>query len=121
MRAIDADALLKAIKDLEQESGEYADSFANSAGNRSIEFDRLKDYINNTETLEVHQRIHAHWVWGQNGNDYGISAFVCSNCRRINANIPAWHVNPYLFAGSKFCPHCGAKMTGGNKWKYSMA
>lgn len=51
MRAIDADALLKAIKDLEQASGEYADSFVNAAGHRSIEFDRLKDYINNAETL----------------------------------------------------------------------
>lgn len=113
MRAIDADDLLKTIKDLEQASGESADSFVNAAGNRSIELDRLKDYIDNAETLEVHQRIHAHWVRNPNGNGYGIPAWTCSNCNCKNANIPAWHVNPYLFAGSKFCPHCGAKMTGG--------
>ena len=113
MRAIDADDLLEVVKHLEQTSGEYADSFVNAAGHQAIEFGRLVDYIDNAETLEVHQRIHAHWVWDQNCNDYGIPAFVCSNCGRINANIPEWHVNPYLFAGSKFCPHCGAEMTGG--------
>lgn len=52
MRAIDADVLLKTIKDLEQTSGEHADSFVNAAGNRSIEFDRLKDYIDSVETLD---------------------------------------------------------------------
>lgn len=52
MRAIDADALLKTIKDLEQTSGEYADSFVNAAGHRSIELDRLEDYIDNAETLK---------------------------------------------------------------------
>lgn len=52
MRAIDADALLKTIKDLKQTSGEYADSFVNAAGHRSIEIDRLEDYIDNAETLD---------------------------------------------------------------------
>ncbi|HBB61463.1 MAG TPA: hypothetical protein DCZ61_06700 [Lachnospiraceae bacterium] len=51
MRAIDADDLLEVVKHLEQTSGEYADSFVNAAGHRSIELDRLKDYINNAETL----------------------------------------------------------------------
>ncbi len=72
MRAIDADALLKTIKDLEQASGESAESFVNSAGNRSIELDRMEDYINNAETLTLD------------------------------------------------CPVCGAEITGGNKWRYSM-
>ena len=52
MRAIDADDLLKTIKDLEQASGESAESFVNAAGHRSIEFDRLEDYINNAENLD---------------------------------------------------------------------
>lgn len=55
MRAIDADDLLKTIKVLEQASGESAESFTNSAGNRSIELDRLEDYINNAETLDCPQ------------------------------------------------------------------
>lgn len=52
MRAIDADNLLELVKYLEQANGETAESFTNSAGNRSIELDRLKDYINNAETLD---------------------------------------------------------------------
>lgn len=52
MRAIDADDLLKTIKVLEQTSGEFAESFVNAAGHRSIELDRLNDYINNAETLK---------------------------------------------------------------------
>ncbi len=52
MRAIDADDLMKIVEDLEQASGESADSFANSAGKRSIELDILKDYIGNAETLK---------------------------------------------------------------------
>lgn len=52
MRAIDADKLLEIVKCLEQASGEYADSFVNAAGHRSIELDRLKDYIDNTEALD---------------------------------------------------------------------
>lgn len=63
MRIIDADALLKTIQDLEQASGESAESFVNSAGNRSIEFDRLEDYINNAKTIntiEVERRVRLH-------------------------------------------------------------
>lgn len=52
MRAIDADNLLELVKYLEQANGETAESFTNYAGNRSIELDRLEDYINNAETLD---------------------------------------------------------------------
>lgn len=117
MRAIDADDLMKTVKRLEHMNGEYTESFVNSAGNRSIEFDRLKDYIDNAQTIDIPKRMIAHWVWNPNGNDYGIPAWTCSNCNCKNDMLPTFGVkygealkNPYLFAGSNFCPNCGAQM-----------
>lgn len=50
MRPIDADKLIEIVRSLKNLDGEYADSFTNMAGNRSIEFSRMEDYIENAPT-----------------------------------------------------------------------
>lgn len=61
---------------------------------------------------------HGKWVWNNDAIDYGIGAWVCSECLGRNENIhaaepgtvKAFSTNPYIYAGTKFCPNCGAKM-----------
>ena len=54
-----------------------------------------------------------------NGTDWGIAAWTCSKCGSKNDNIPAYVEtrnglvrldNPFRFAGSSYCPCCGARM-----------
>ena len=62
----------------------------------------------------------AHWVYDENGNDWNIPAWTCSKCHhkndmlptciRISANETKKVENPHMFAGSQFCPCCGAMM-----------
>lgn len=57
---------------------------------------------------------HGHWVYNQNGHDWGLGAWECNLCHSVNNNLPIdKRFSPYVYAGSKFCPNCGAKMDGG--------
>lgn len=48
------------------------------------------------------------WEW----NDID-SHWECKRCMSVNLNIPrVKSVNPHVFDGSRYCPHCGAKMEG---------
>ena len=46
--------------------------------------------------------------------DWTIGGYVCSNCRVKNDNLPGYNdlgkLDPYMFAGSQFCPCCGRRM-----------
>ena len=54
---------------------------------------------------------HGKWIWDPNSYDWGIGAWVCSECRGRNANIAARESeNPYAWVGTKFCPNCGVNM-----------
>lgn len=66
-----------------------------------------------------------YWVYDKNGMDWGIGAWVCSECRAKNDMLPTHilqgegkppitheRINPMLYAGSRFCPTCGVLMTG---------
>ena len=68
---------------------------------------------------DVVERKTGKWEYDPDGMDWGIGAWVCSECGGRNDNIPAFvrgvdgheqKVNPYRWAGSKFCPNCGARM-----------
>lgn len=60
---------------------------------------------------------HGKWVWYNDAIDWNIGAWVCSECGGRNENIHAAkpgtvkaYTNPYIYAGTKFCPSCGAKI-----------
>lgn len=55
---------------------------------------------------------HGKWRWNQNGMDWGLGAWECSECACRNNNLPInKKINPLVFSGSKYCPNCGAPMT----------
>lgn len=74
----------------------------------------MTDYIEDTPTVEPVR--HGHWVWNEktrdeNGIDWGVGAWRCSLCKCKNHNIPEnKNEIPLRWAGSKYCPNCGAKM-----------
>lgn len=52
------------------------------------------------------------WVWNEDGVDWGLGAWCCSECGRKPETW--WESdesnNPLNFAGSRFCGNCGADM-----------
>lgn len=80
-----------------------------------------KDFLNLCRGHEksIEERKTGEWIYDENGMDWNIPAWRCSNCGGRNDMIPISTqykdgprrvVNPYIWAGSKFCPNCGAKM-----------
>lgn len=54
---------------------------------------------------------YAEWYYDPNGMDWGLGAWKCSKCHTKNDNLGgSKNISPYMFAGSKFCPQCGAVM-----------
>lgn len=54
---------------------------------------------------------HGRWIYDPNANDWNIGGYVCSECHTRNNNLPCNEIaNTLIYAGSKFCPHCGARM-----------
>ena len=54
------------------------------------------------------------WHYNPDGMDWGLGAWECSVCGCKNDNLPMdKNINPLRWAGSKYCPNCGAKMKGG--------
>lgn len=101
MRPIDADELIKAFEALELMSGQYAESFTNMAGNRSMEIECAKDYIDNAKTIDAVPVVHAHWIERRANN--GNMHYVCSHCGKEVSY-------PYAKKRWKYCIDCGAKM-----------
>ena len=98
---IDRERLIKAIPKPKQDQsisliGAVADMFC---------------IINAAPKEDVAPVVHAEWIWDDNGMDWGLGAWLCDACFCRNANLPAnKKINPYVWAGAKYCPHCGAKM-----------
>ena len=67
---------------------------------------------------DVRPVVEAHWEWDENGMDWNLGAWTCSNCRR---KAETWWANdkhnPLRCAGSHFCGNCGADCRGGNDGK----
>jgi len=100
MRLIDSDDLLKRFESLELMSGEYAESFTNMAGNRSMEIKCAKDYIDNAKTIDAVPVVHAHWIDQKHGT------YKCSSCGQF---LDFGGVNAGR-GDANYCPNCGAKM-----------
>lgn len=68
-------------------------------------------FLNSIEDADVEETEHASWEYDPNGNDWGLGAWCCSRCGCKNDNLGGdGSIKPAFFAGSKYCPHCGAKM-----------
>lgn len=56
------------------------------------------------------------WKLDPDGMDWNIPAWRCSECgfvaNYIGVEANGFGNNPMNWAGSKFCPHCGARITG---------
>ena len=56
------------------------------------------------------------WILDPNGMDWNIPAWRCSECgfvaNYIGVEANGLGNNPMNWAGSKFCPQCGARITG---------
>lgn len=61
------------------------------------------------------------WIYDENGMDWNLGAWVCSECHCRNDNIPPAIkfgneykriADPNMWQGSRFCPNCGADMRG---------
>ena len=63
---------------------------------------------------EQPEQKHGHWILDPNGMDWNLRAWVCSECHGRNDNLPLMdgvnEHNVYRWAGSQYCPCCGAKM-----------
>lgn len=72
--------------------------------------------VENYPAVDAEPVQHGEWIYDPNAADWGIGGYVCSKCYAKNNNLPCNEVkNPLMFRGSNFCPHCGAKMDGGNE------
>lgn len=70
--------------------------------------------INAIPAADVAEVRHGKWVWDENGLDWGLGAWECSEChRKPETWWEAYNGNPYRCAGSSYCNNCGAKMDGG--------
>lgn len=73
--------------------------------------------IESASTADVIEIKHGRWVYDPYGMDWNIGAWRCSECGCKNDNLGSdRNINPYHYAGSKFCGNCAAKMDG--KIKY---
>lgn len=91
MRAIDADALKKALRDWIR--GYWADDNVGS---------EFADMIDHAETIEQSPIVHAHWVACEDEYE---DEYKCSAC----GGIQFFAMTPQD-EGWEYCPHCGAKM-----------
>ena len=72
---------------------------------------QLLEAILNAPKVNVREIVYAEWYYDPNGMDWGLGAWKCSHCHTKNDNLGMGNdINPYMFAGSKFCPQCGAVM-----------
>lgn len=94
---------------------EILDAFKdiNFAYNNSSKYETLSDMLD--ELLKEQEPKKGHWIMDPDGMDWNLSAWRCSECGGRNDCLPT-HVdgkpvkNIYRWAGSQYCPNCGAKM-----------
>ena len=79
-------------------------------GSRLIESFRVKQWLDHIKPKT------GKWKLDQDGMDWNIPAWRCSECgfvaNYIGVEANGFGNNPMNWAGSKFCPQCGARITG---------
>lgn len=120
-RYIDADALEKAIYEwMPKDQSTWMDSTIPPIENLVVS---IMMTIQEQPTVDAVPVRYGHWVFNPNGMDWGLPAWVCSECHQKNDMIPT-HIwgkdsmirvtKPLRWAGSNFCPNCGARMDEDN-------
>lgn len=102
-----SDLTAKHLKIESADIGEWDDD--NPLNYRNSDISECEKYFKNGET--------AHWEWYEHANDWNLGGYVCSNCHMKNDNLPGFNetrLDPYMFAGSHFCPCCGRRMVKEN-------
>lgn len=71
-------------------------------------------------TPSVSDRLQGEWVLDPDGMDWNIPAWKCSRCgfvaNYIGTEANGFGRNPMNWAGSNFCPNCGADMRSINNY-----
>ena len=107
-RYIDADKLIEHIKDVPTwyeglgigwRSTKYPDGM--------FDCDDVINSIDNQPTADVEEVKHGKW-YRHTQKEHGDTCFYCSVCEEMAlSDCMVWELTDY-------CPHCGAKMDGGN-------
>lgn len=87
---------------------------------RNCEISSALREINGAPIVDVVEVKYGKWIWDDNAIDWGLGDWVCDQCYSTNENIgadnpntsPKGFSNPYVWAGSHYCPNCGANMVG---------
>lgn len=118
---IDREALMKNFDGIDLTKcvkyGNETEEQRNRSYDRMMMYE-IADAIEDAPTADVAPVVHAEWIWDENAIDWGLGDWICGACFCRNANLLADEkINPYVWAGAKYCPHCGAKMNSrtGNK------
>lgn len=94
--------LLNALHDLEKKYAEKEQAYI-------VERTAREELQKKCDAMTVQQ---GHWVYDPNAIDWGLGGWICNLCGHRNDNLPNNQPdsNPYIYAGSRYCPACGAKM-----------
>ena len=76
-----------------------------SDGNALYKADDVFEVLNKLPAADVVEVVHGEWIWNED-----CECWVCSVCERSALNNYRG-----LSVNSEYCPHCGAKMDGGNR------
>lgn len=88
------------------------------SGTRFFTEDHVKQFHEAYElammALRKTERKKGKWFWDENGMDWGLGAWCCSEC---GSKPETWwesdeRYNPLRCAGGRFCGNCGANMRG---------
>ena len=68
--------------------------------------------IKQLPAADVRENVKGEWIWNPDGMDWGIGAWVCSEC---GSKPETWwesdkNIAPLRCSGSSYCPNCGADM-----------
>lgn len=91
---IEREAVMKIIDD-------YGCTHGGTLGSHSGAVDVVGSAIYKLPAADVAPVKHGHWVYNQNGHDWGLGAWECSLCHSVNNNLPIdKRFSPYVYAGS---------------------